>query len=101
MTTQFVHDCKKCSFLGHFYDEDVYYCEQSGRPTLLFRDGDEGHRYESYPYAVHRTLLTALSASEAPEKELMQLVKKLTLARLLADAAGLHKAEILVTVKVG
>jgi hypothetical protein len=36
------HDCEKCSPLGQYNDYDLYYCDQSGRPTVIARYGIDG-----------------------------------------------------------
>lgn len=47
MKPKFKHDCESCTFLGHFYDHDVWLCGKS----LLARYSDEGHEYWSMPKA--------------------------------------------------
>lgn len=44
MQPKFKHDCEACTFLGHFYDHDVYQCGTS----LIARYSDEGHEYHSW-----------------------------------------------------
>lgn len=48
MTPKFKHDCENCTFLGHFYDHDVYKCGTS----LVARYSDTGNEYASYPKSV-------------------------------------------------
>jgi hypothetical protein len=49
MKPLFKHDCDCCTFLGNNTrnDMDLYYCPQSGSPTVIARYGDEGHEYMS------------------------------------------------------
>lgn len=44
---KFKHDCDRCKFLFGESDGDVYFCEQSGMPTLIKRYGDKGPEYYS------------------------------------------------------
>jgi hypothetical protein len=54
-----------------------------------------------FPYSIHRVLMMSL-AVEGPSdgQERVSLLKKLTLARLLADAMVYREAELLIEVKV-
>lgn len=56
---RFIHDCEECVFLGTYrgkafeeaveeeQDYDLYWCPQSGHPTLLARASDEVSDYWS------------------------------------------------------
>lgn len=55
---KFTHDCGNCIFLGTykggvFIDStekdlyDLYFCQQSGHPTVIARYGNEGSQYQS------------------------------------------------------
>lgn len=35
------HDCDVCTFLGHYYLDDLYYCPQAGHPTVIARHSSE------------------------------------------------------------
>jgi hypothetical protein len=46
----FVHDCKRCTFLGNHNGFDLYHCLQGGvhqMPTVIARYGDDGSSYKS------------------------------------------------------
>lgn len=45
MKPKYQHDCEDCTFLGHFYDHDVYTC----RKSVIARYGDQGSQYWSLP----------------------------------------------------
>lgn len=49
MTPKFTHDCETCTFLGHFYDHDVYLC---GNQSIIARHGDDGGDYYSMPQSI-------------------------------------------------
>jgi len=44
---RYKHDCEKCKPLGQFLEDDLYYCDQGGRPTVIARYGDDGPDYVS------------------------------------------------------
>jgi hypothetical protein len=44
---RYKHDCSNCTFLGRFRKYDLYFCPQTGIPTLLARYSDEGSNYLS------------------------------------------------------
>ena len=44
---QFDHDCDQCRFLGRYEKHDLYFCDQSGMPTVLARYGNDGWDYTS------------------------------------------------------
>jgi hypothetical protein len=46
---KFTHDCETCTFLGHFYDHDVYLC---GNQSIIARHGDDGGDYYSMPQSI-------------------------------------------------
>jgi hypothetical protein len=50
-TPKYTHDCTDCKFLGNYkgthYHYDLYYCPQSGMPTVVARYGNEGAEYSS------------------------------------------------------
>jgi hypothetical protein len=48
MKPKFEHDCENCTFLGHFYDHDVYQCGKS----LVARYSSEGSQYWSMPQSL-------------------------------------------------
>jgi hypothetical protein len=41
------HDCDECLFLGHYGGADLYYCSQSGSPTVLARFSSDPPNYTS------------------------------------------------------
>lgn len=43
----FTHDCEECTFLGVYYDHDVYTC----RGSIIARFGDDGPEYASMSIA--------------------------------------------------
>lgn len=45
MKPKFKHDCEDCTFVGHFYDHDVYTCDRS----VVARYSDEPSEYSSMP----------------------------------------------------
>jgi hypothetical protein len=46
----FTHDCDKCTFLGHYFDHDVYVCKtEISRGSIIARFGNEGSEYASCP----------------------------------------------------
>lgn len=52
MTSQkplFKHECTSCTFLGTSSDNkaDLYFCPQSGSPTIIARYSDDGPDYIS------------------------------------------------------
>ena len=44
----FEHDCESCTFLGHFYDHDVYMCSER---SIVARRSSEPGDYSSMPKA--------------------------------------------------
>lgn len=44
---RYTHDCDSCTCLGQLGNHDLYYCDQSGRPTVIARWGDDGPQYVS------------------------------------------------------
>jgi hypothetical protein len=99
---KFKHDCDQCVFLGHYYRQDFYHCAKAGHGTvLIFRSSNEPSDYETYPYSVHRTILmTAVAPRPGEGKELFHIFKKITLARLLADARLVQEAAPLVQLTI-
>lgn len=51
----FAHDCDECLFLGRVDGGDAYVCDKQGYRTLLLRDGDSPHEYQSYPIGMLRS----------------------------------------------
>jgi hypothetical protein len=51
---KFTHDCEACTFLGHFYDHDVYIC----RKSIVARHGHDGGDYYSMPQSIFTDQLT-------------------------------------------
>lgn len=48
ITPTFVHDCERCTFLGHERRHDLYFCTQGGiAKTIIARYGDDGPEYMS------------------------------------------------------
>ena len=41
------HDHEDCIFLGQWFMDDLYHCEQGGMPTLIARHGSSGGDYTS------------------------------------------------------
>jgi len=82
-------------FLGHYYGCDMYF---SGQPTpslVFMEDGEE----TEFPYSIHRIIMPTLAIDDPHGGRVrIDLLKKLTLARLLADAMCLHNAELLIEV---
>jgi len=97
--TQSGHICPdhhEATFLGHYYGCDMYFRDQPTPALIFMEDGEE----TEFPYSIHRVIMPTL-AIEDPHvgaQVRIELLKKLTLARLLADAMGLHKAELLIEV---
>jgi hypothetical protein len=44
---RYVHDCDRCTFLGRWREYDLYFCPQTGIPTVLARYSDMGQDYTS------------------------------------------------------
>ncbi len=44
---RYKHDCEQCIYLGEFSEQDLYFCEQGGIPTVIARWSDEGGDYNS------------------------------------------------------
>jgi hypothetical protein len=44
---RYAHSCRHCTFLGCFEEYDLYFCPQTGYPTLLARFGNNGPAYTS------------------------------------------------------
>lgn len=42
----YLHNCDVCVFLGNFDNKDLYFCP-NGRTTVIARNSDEGHDYQS------------------------------------------------------
>jgi hypothetical protein len=80
-------------FMGHYHDSDMYFSEDP-TPSLIFVD--ESDEVE-FPYSIHRIVMVGMAWSKRSDN----LLKKLTLARLLADAMGYREAELLIEVKRG
>lgn len=73
MTSQFMHDCDVCQFLGEYEwcgdRYDLYYCPRCDEGSVIARYGSEGSEYKSVPVAV---LLYAGYRSEHPLLEAMR-----------------------------
>lgn len=88
------------TFLGHYYACDMYFVEAPVH-TLVFACADGA---TEFPYSIHRIVMTAMgsdSNSATLNVGRIKLLKKLTLARLLADAMGYHRCGMLIEVKKG
>lgn len=47
---KFQHDCDTCTFLGTFFDHDVYHCGNNmGNGSIIARYGSDGPEYASMP----------------------------------------------------
>jgi len=44
---RYVHECSTCIFLGLYEEYDLYYCPQSGNPTVIARYSSDGPDYLS------------------------------------------------------
>lgn len=55
---RYKHDCDKCVYLGQHENYDLYYCEQSGLPTVICRWGNNGCDYHSGLYANYEESVT-------------------------------------------
>jgi len=42
LVMRFQHDCKHCVPLGQYQENDLYYCDQDGCPTVIARYGSDG-----------------------------------------------------------
>jgi len=47
LVMRFQHDCKHCVPLGQYQENDLYYCDQHGCPTVIARYGNDGPEYTS------------------------------------------------------
>lgn len=47
------HDCNNCVFLGTFQNNDLYYCNQHGRPTVIARYGPSGEYASGLTFGEH------------------------------------------------
>lgn len=47
MKPRYEHNCDVCTFLGTHEEYDLYFCPQSGMPTVIARYGNEGANYMS------------------------------------------------------
>lgn len=61
---RYKHDCETCKFLGHYNEYDLYYCSQTGLPTVIARYGDDGPEYTSGMGSDHPALVEARSRYE-------------------------------------
>lgn len=59
MKPKFKHDCENCRFLGHYYDFDVYICDNLSTmgQSLIARYSDEGCEYFSQPSKILLSLI--------------------------------------------
>lgn len=60
---KFVHDCKKCVFLGTYQNTfDLYFCDKQGptRPTVIARHSDKPEDYLSGLYFATKDGLESL-----------------------------------------
>lgn len=93
MTTEsplYRHDCPNCVYLGRWTANpacDLYVCWQGGKPTSIYRYGDEGEAYGSWPMSPD-TMLS--QSSETKERAAIMLAEVWsgpdTAARTLAKA---------------
>lgn len=71
---KYTHNCKDCVFLGEFQENDLqydlYWCSQSGMPTVIARYGDAGGDYLSGMPSQHPALDEAKARAEALELDL-------------------------------
>ncbi len=44
---RYEHDCESCTFLGQFYEYDLYFCLKGHLSTVIARYGHEGYEYLS------------------------------------------------------
>lgn len=49
---KYIHDCKRCQFIGKYEKMDLYVCNQVTGPSVILRYGDEGSEYMSYPLQI-------------------------------------------------
>lgn len=57
---KFMHDCKHCEYLGHFFDHDVYLCPGVLlSETVIARYGDDRPDYASFPTSVLKDSIRA------------------------------------------
>jgi hypothetical protein len=77
----------------------MYYHYETESPSLLFVEGKgEDRQVMEFPYSIHRVAMTGLAFTNVDNQHLL---KRMTLARLLADAMCLHRAELLIEVRQG
>lgn len=43
----FEHDCESCKFLGHYKNQDLYFCENEFDSTVIARRSSDGPDYSS------------------------------------------------------
>jgi hypothetical protein len=86
------NNCDECVFLGHYYDRDMWYCNKNHLAVLMFIGGDDG---EIYPYSSHKKTIMGLLRHDRSSLA----VKRLGMARLLADAAHLEEVDILINLE--
>ena len=48
---RYEHDCDNCCPLGEYQEFDLYYCPQSGIPTVIARFGEDGEYYSGLNFA--------------------------------------------------
>lgn len=47
LVMRYQHDCNHCVPLGQYQENDLYYCDQHGMPTVIARYGNDGPDYTS------------------------------------------------------
>jgi len=55
---KYTHDCDACTFLGTFFDHDVYHCGDTLSRSIVARYGNDGPEYASMPLMVLKSSLT-------------------------------------------
>lgn len=73
LVMRYSNDCNYCIPLGQFQENDLYYCDQHGIPTVIARYGNDGPDYTS-------------------GMGFADIDPRIGIARMMAVAMGLHDA---------
>jgi hypothetical protein len=88
MKPKFEHDCDDCVFLGHYLENDLYYCPKE--PTILARYGADGPEYTSgLTFAEHDPRM-AEAFRRAEQNGLLQIDDNNRWASTVRRLRGLH-----------
>jgi len=92
---RYTHDCPRCHFLGQHQDQDLYFCEQGQRPTVIARFSSKPSDYESGIYGSFSDGALAVARQTAQTRGLLAYPWRQALPLLHAETPQWVKDEFL------